>query len=70
MIDQPDKEQTTELLPFDVFYSNFCSCNVLEAKYTDYVNLLKKGLTTEQALVKVKLRKPPPFAIENYQYLQ
>ena len=43
---------------------------VTEAEYTDYVNLLKNGLTTEQAVVKLKLSKPPPTGIENYQYLQ
>ena len=36
----------------------------------DYVNLLKSGFTTEQAVVKLKLSKPPPTGIENYQYLQ
>ena len=36
----------------------------------DYVNLLKSGFTTEQAVVKVKLSKPPPTGIENHQYLQ
>ena len=46
------------------------SYNALEAEYTDFVNLLKIGLTTEQAVVKLKLPKPPPTGIENYQYLQ
>ena len=36
----------------------------------DYVNLLKSGFSTEQAVVKLKLSKPPPTGIENYQYLQ
>ena len=30
--DHPDKMQNTELLQFDAFYSNFCSCNPLEAE--------------------------------------
>ena len=62
--------QNTELPPYDAFYSILCSCNPLEAEYTDYVNLLKSGLTTEPAIVKLKLSKPPPAGIENYQYLQ
>ena len=62
--------QNTELPPYDAFYSKLRSCNPLEAEYTDYVNLLKSGLTTEQAVVKLKLSKPPPTGIENYQYLQ
>ena len=31
---------------------------------------MKSGLTTEQAVVNLKLSKPPPTGIENYQYLQ
>ena len=68
--DQPDKMQKTELPPYDSFYSKLRSCNPLEAEYTDYVNLLKSGVTTEQAVVKLKLSKPPPTGIKNYQYLQ
>ena len=70
LFDHPDKMQKTELPPYDDFYSKLRSCNPLEAEYTDYVNLLKNGLTTEQAVVKIKLSKPPPTGIENYQYLQ
>ena len=62
--------QNTELPPNDAFCSKLQSCNPLEAEYTEYVNLLKNGLTTEQAVVKIKLSKLPPTGIENYQYLQ
>ena len=68
--DQPDKNQNTELPPYDAFYSKFRCCNPLEAEYMEYVNLLKSGLTTEQAVVKLILSKPPPTGMENYQYLQ
>ena len=68
--DHPDKMQNTELSAYDAFYSKLRRCSPLEAKYTDYVNLLKSGLTTEQAVVKLKLSRPPPIGIENYQYLQ
>ena len=53
-----------------LFCSKLRSRNPLEAEYTDYVNLLKSELTTEQAVVKLKLSKPPPTGIENHQYLQ
>ena len=66
----PDKLQNWELPLYDAFYSELRSCNPLETEYTDYVNLLKSGLTTEQAVVKLKLSNPPPAGIENYQYLQ
>ena len=66
----PDEVHNTEFPPCGAFYSKLCSCNPIEAEYTDYVNLLKNGLTTEQTVVKLKLSKPPPTGIENYQYLQ
>ena len=68
--DHPDKKQKTEFPPYDAFYSKLRSCNPLEAEHTDYVNLLKSRLTTAQAVVKLKLSKPPATGIENYQYLQ
>ena len=68
--DHPDKMQNPELPPYDAFYSKLRSCNPLETEYTDYVNLLKSGLTTEQAVIKLKLSNPPPTGIENYHYLQ
>ena len=68
--DHPDKMQNTELPPYDAFYGKLRSCNPLEAEYTDYVNLLKSGLTTEQAVVKLKVSKPPSTGIENCQNLQ
>ena len=68
--EHPEKMQNTELPPYDTFYSKLRSGNPLEAEYTDYVNLLKNGLTTEKADVKLKLSKPPLTGIENYQYLQ
>ena len=68
--DQPDKMHKTELPPYDAFYSKLRSCDPLETEYMDFVNLSKKGLTTEQAVIKLKLSKPPPTGIENYHYLQ
>ena len=62
--------QKTEIPPYDASYSKLRSFNLVEAEYTDYVNLLKNGLTTEEAVAKIKLSKPPPTGIENYQYLQ
>ena len=57
--DHPDKMQNTELRSYDAFYSKLRSCNPLEAKYTDYVNLLKTRFTTEQAIVKINYRSHP-----------
>ena len=57
--DHRDKMQIKERPPYDAFYSKLRSFNPLEAELTDYVNLFKSGLTTEQAVVKLKLSKPP-----------
>ena len=68
--DNTHKMQNPELPPYDAFYSKLRSCNPLENEYTEYVNLLKSRLTTEQAVIKLKLSRPPPTGIENYHYLQ
>ena len=62
--------QNTELPPYEAFYSKLRTCNLLEAEYRDYVNLLKSGLTTEQAVIRIKLSKSPPTGIEIHQCLQ
>ena len=67
--DHPGKMQNT-VPPNDTLYSKLRSCNPLENEYKDYANLLKSGLTTEQAVVKLQPSKPSPTGIENYQYLQ
>ena len=68
--DHTDKMQKTELPPYDAFYAKFCIFNPLVAEYNDYVNLLKIGMTTDEAVVKLKLPKPPRTGVEVYQYLQ
>ena len=60
----------TELPPNDAFYGKLRCCNPLEADTTNYVNPMKNGLTRKQAVVKLKLPKPPTTGIENYQHLQ
>ena len=70
MIWSPWQNAEYRTSPYDVFYSKLRNCNPLGAEYKDYINLLKSALTTEQAVVKLKLSKPPPTGIENYQYLQ
>ena len=59
LFDNTDKMQNTELLTCDAFYCKLPSCNLLEAKYTDYLILMKSRLTAKKAVVKLKLSKPP-----------
>ena len=61
--------QNTELPPYDAFYSKLRNCNPLETKYMDYVNVLRSVVTQKQAVIKLKLLKPPRTGIENYQYV-
>ena len=68
--DHPDKMQRTKPSPYEAFYSIFRSCNLLEATYMDFANLLKRGLTTKEAVIKLELSKPPPTGVEKYQYKQ
>ena len=63
--DKLDKMQNTALPTYDAFYSKLRSCDPLETEYTDYVNLLKSGLTKEQDVIKLKLSKPPLTGFEN-----
>ena len=63
-------QKKTKLPPSEAFYSKLRCCHLLEAEYIDYVNLLKSGLITEDAAVKLKLSKPSPKETENCQYLQ
>ena len=62
--------QNTELPPYDAFYNELRGFNPLEAESTEYVNLLKRGMTVEQAVAKLKLSKTPATGVENYQYVQ
>ena len=62
--------QNTELPPYDAPYSISCGCKPLEANYTQYVILVRRGMTEEQAVAKLKLTKPRPTGVDNYQYLQ
>ena len=57
--------QNPELPPYDAFYSKLHKCNHLEAEYTDYFNLLKSGLTTEQVFIKLKLSSHPELELRN-----
>ena len=41
LFDHPEKLQNTDFPAYDDFYSKLGSCNLFEAEYTDYVNLLK-----------------------------
>ena len=62
--------QNTELHPYAALYSKLRCCNLHEAEYTENNHGLKSEMTAEQAVVQLKLSKPPPTEGQNYQYLQ
>ena len=67
--DHHDKMQNTELTPYEAFYSKTRSCYPLETEGSDFVILLKRRMrrmTTEEAVVNLKLSMPLPTGVENY----
>ena len=50
----------------------FCAIatNPLEKDYNDFQNLVNSGLTTEQAVTKLRMDRIPPTCAENYSYLK
>ena len=49
----------------------FCAiATPLEEDYNYFQNLVNSGLTTEQAVAKLRLDRIPPTGAENYSYLQ
>ena len=67
--DCPQKMNNSELPLYDAFFSKLRNVNPLEKNSSDYQNLLSSGVKTEEALSVMKLSKPPPSGVENYQYL-
>ena len=68
--DCPEKMNNKELPPYDSFFSILRKSNPLEKDYNDFQNLVNSGLTTEQALTKLRMDRIPPTGAENYSYLQ
>ena len=68
--DNPDKLNNKELLPYDSFFSKLRNINPLEKDYNDSENLTTSGLSSEQAVCKLRLNKIPPTGYENYAYLR
>ena len=59
-----------ELPPYDSFFSVLRKSNPLEKDYNDSQNLVNSGLTTEQAVVNLRMDRIPQTGAENYSYLQ
>ena len=68
--DCPEKMNNKELPPYDSFFSILRNSNPLEKDNNDFQTLVNSGLTTEQAVAKLRLDRIPPTGAENYSYLQ
>ena len=59
-----------ELPPYESFFSLLRNRDPPEKDYNDFQNLVNSGLTTEQAVVKLRMDRRPATGVENYLYLQ
>ena len=59
-----------ELPPYDSCFSVLRNSNPLKKEYNDFQNLVNNGLTTEQAVVKLRMDRIAPTGAENCSYLQ
>ena len=68
--DCPEKMNNKKLPLYDSFFSILRNSNPLEKDYNDFQNLVNSGLTTEQAVAKLRMDRILPTGAENYSYLQ
>ena len=59
-----------ELPPYDSFFSILRNNKRPEKDYSDFQNIVNSGLTTEQAVAKLRTDRIPATGVENYSYLQ
>ena len=59
-----------ELPPYNSFFSKLRDINPLEKDYIDFENLTTSGLSSQQAVCKLRLNKIPQTGDENYAYLR
>ena len=61
---------TKNYLHTTLFYRKLRKINLLEKDYNDFENLTTNGLSSEQAVCKLRLNKIPPTGDERYAYLR
>ena len=64
--DCPKKMKNKELPPYDSFFSILRNSNPLEKNYHDFQSLVNSGLTTEQAVAKLRMNRILPTGADNY----
>ena len=68
--DNPKNFNNKELPPYDCFFSKLRNINPLEKDYNDFENLTSSGLSSKQAVCKIRLNKIPPTGDENHAYFR
>ena len=68
--DSPDKLESEELPPYEVFFSKLRNNNSFDKDFKDYQNLKSSGLDEQQALKKLQIKSVPASGWDNYKYLQ
>ena len=68
--DYPEQLNNKELPTYDPFFSILRNSNPLEEDYNYFQNLVNSGLTTEQAVAKLRMDRILPTGAENYSHLQ
>ena len=66
----PKKLNNKELTPYDSFFSKLRNINPLEKDYNDFENLTTSGLSSKQAVCRLRQNKIPPTGDANYPYLR
>ena len=67
--DCPEKQNDTQLPPYESFFNKLRNSNPLESDYTEYEKLLKSGLSPEFVLSKMRLSQPPLTGRQIYEYI-
>ena len=68
--DCTEKLNNKELPHYQSFFSILRNSNPLEKNYNEFQNLVNSGLSTEQAVTKLRMGRIPPTGSENSLYLQ
>ena len=68
--DCPEKMSDKDVPPYNSFISILRNSNPLEKDYNDFQNLVNSGLTTQQALAKLRMDRIPPTGAESYSCFQ
>ena len=70
VVRQSRKVEQKKLPPYDSFFSKLRNVNPLEKDCNDFENLTTSGLSSEQAVCKLRLYRLPPTGDEIYAYLR